>query len=308
MIKKGGLIQNKSARKVLQEVIDDFNMQDLWRIKNPSKKEYTWSRPKQKIFCRLDMIFGTRLIENSCLNSKIFNTIQSDHKGVSVSLNLKQEKRGPGFYKFNSSLLKDIEYKNNIRNLINSKWEEHSNITDLRVRYDLLKYFIVDYSIAFSKQKAKTTRKEQSTLLKTLEKLDKKIVANTISEEELKQFSENKSRLEFIYKQKAEGERLRAKIDNIELDEKSTSFFHRKAKVVYEKKTINKLKLENGQIVQDSTKILHELGKFYQNLYGTDNKKDTKHTPFQNITSLTTEDQSKCEGDLTESECLKSLN
>ena len=75
----------------------------------------------------------------------------------------------------------------------------------------------------------------------------------TISDEELKQFSENKSKLEFIYKQKAEGERLRAKIYNIELDEKSTSFFYRKAKVVYEKKTINKLKLENGQIVQDST-------------------------------------------------------
>ena len=36
--KKGGLIQNKSAIKVLQDVIDDFNMQDLWRIKNPSKK------------------------------------------------------------------------------------------------------------------------------------------------------------------------------------------------------------------------------------------------------------------------------
>ena len=139
-------------------------MQDLWRIKNPSKKEYTWSRPKHKIFCRLDMIFGTRLVVNCCLKSKIFNTIQSDHKGVSVSLDFKQEKRGPGFYKFNSSLLKDIEYKTNIKNLINSKWEEHSNITDLRVRYDLLKYLIVDYSITFSKQKAKTIQKEQSTL------------------------------------------------------------------------------------------------------------------------------------------------
>ena len=101
--KKGGLMQNKSSGKVLHEIIDDFNMHDLWRLKNPSKQEFTWSRPKHRIFCRLDMILGTRGIWNSCVNSKIFDTIQSDHKGVSVSLDFKQEKRGPGFYKFNSS-------------------------------------------------------------------------------------------------------------------------------------------------------------------------------------------------------------
>ena len=69
----------------------------------------------------------------------------------------------------------------------------------------------------------------------------------------------------------------------------------------------NVLKLENGLIVQDSTKILHELGNFYQSLYGTDNENDTKHTFFPKMPSLTTYDQSKCDGDLTESECLKSL-
>ena len=53
--KKGGLL---APRKLVVDSIecfqDNFDLIDIWRVKNPGVKSFTWSQKSPRIFCRLD--------------------------------------------------------------------------------------------------------------------------------------------------------------------------------------------------------------------------------------------------------------
>ena len=103
--------------------------------------------------CRLDMFLGSKLI---CDNSKrvtIFSSMHSDHKGVCLCLKFQSAKRGPGFCKFNSSVLKNKEFTDFMPHFIDKTWEFYMDITDRRMKYDLLQFHIVEKSVFFFQKK-----------------------------------------------------------------------------------------------------------------------------------------------------------
>ena len=55
MYKKRGVM---TPRKTVVESIgclqSEFDLVDIWRIKNPDTKSYTWSQKQPNVFCRLD--------------------------------------------------------------------------------------------------------------------------------------------------------------------------------------------------------------------------------------------------------------
>ena len=75
--------------------------------------------------------------------------IQSD------SLN---EKAGPGFWKFNSSLLEDESYITELKENIKNKYQ---CVEDKGLKWDLMKMEVRDFTIAFAKRKAKNKRDEE---------------------------------------------------------------------------------------------------------------------------------------------------
>ena len=77
------------------------------------------------------------------------------------------------------------------------------------------------------------------------------------------------------------------------------------------KKTIKHLTLANDNVINTDSKILEEAKSFYQNLYSANTQPDTKEEnmffPDGNTLILNEEEQKRCEGFLTASECLESL-
>ena len=73
----------------------------------------------------------------------------------------------------NTSYLKDEEYVQGIHNIINSVVSDiHSNCNNKRILWDILKMKVKEFSITFSKQKARQNRSRQSNL----EKKERKFV------------------------------------------------------------------------------------------------------------------------------------
>ena len=53
--KKGGtIVPRKSVIKTIDCLRDELDLVDIWRIKNPSLKSFTWSQNSPMILCRLD--------------------------------------------------------------------------------------------------------------------------------------------------------------------------------------------------------------------------------------------------------------
>ena len=53
--KKGGLlIPRKSVVTTIENIQEELDLVDIWRVKNPERKSFTWSQNSPMIFCRLD--------------------------------------------------------------------------------------------------------------------------------------------------------------------------------------------------------------------------------------------------------------
>ena len=89
-----------------------YNLSDIWRRRNRDIERYRWSNKSRKIQVRLDFFLISKDLSSDVTSCSIVNSPESDHSAIMLHLkseNLMQPK-GPGFWKFNNSLLEDCEY------------------------------------------------------------------------------------------------------------------------------------------------------------------------------------------------------
>ena len=98
---------------------------------------------------------------------------ESDHSAVSLVLqsNHLNQKRGPGFWKFNTALLKDEAYVTALKIHIPIFKDKYNETHDLGLKWDLIKREIRGFTIMYSKRKAKKFRDEERLLHKKINDL-----------------------------------------------------------------------------------------------------------------------------------------
>ncbi len=90
----------------LKSFLTHFNLEDIWRTQNPTKKEFTYLSPLGS-FSRLDKFYTSREFRDKFTNCFINSFPHSDHDKVILKLDFSKIKRGPGSWMLNSSILKD---------------------------------------------------------------------------------------------------------------------------------------------------------------------------------------------------------
>ena len=93
----------------------------------------------------------------------------------SISCLKDYEKRGPGFFKFNNSLLKDSKFIDDIKTNIKKYKEEYRCVTDKRLYWDMIKMEILSFTLFYSKRLAFQRRNEEELLQNELCNLQKKL-------------------------------------------------------------------------------------------------------------------------------------
>ena len=107
--KRGGQIANKRSKSSLRELMGNHLLIDIWRTTHPGQQQFTWEQPTKKIMTRLDYFLISRELSTNVIKCEITESLLTDHKLVYLLLNQTTPKktRGPGFWKFNNSLLLD---------------------------------------------------------------------------------------------------------------------------------------------------------------------------------------------------------
>ena len=100
-------INNPRARKQVNDMKNELDLCDPWRVKYPNKKYYTWRQPNPFKQSRLDFFLVSSQLLSLVHKSDIISGYRTDHSLVRLSLHLNHIKRGPGTWKFNNSFLKD---------------------------------------------------------------------------------------------------------------------------------------------------------------------------------------------------------
>jgi len=304
---------NPSFRKEVISFLETQNLVDMWRVLNPNTQFFTWHRGSQK--SRLDYLFTSEHLLNIVDKAEILPGLHSDHSLIKISLNSKDEhKTGRGFWKFNSSLLYDDTYVQNIKMIISSSGEKYCHMQDKRLVWELIKFDIRNFTIPYSIQKKKDQNLITQTLEKRFNELHNLVLTDRANEVENDEFNSTKQELELIERHKARGIILRSKCRWVEDGEKNSSYFLRLEKNNYCNKHITQLQI-NENIVNCPKEILYAEKEFYENLYSESidiNSASFKRatelfTKSANIPRITNEEKLQCEEDLTESEILKSL-
>ena len=89
-------------RKKLLDLIEEFDLVDVWRQRNLEKHQYTWpGKGKQGLVqSRLDFFLVYCSLEQQVYDADIFPGLKSDHSLVSLSINIfNTEKTSRGTWK-----------------------------------------------------------------------------------------------------------------------------------------------------------------------------------------------------------------
>ena len=94
---------NQNNLKEIEKAMEDMQLCDIWRDKNPERKCFTWMKGKEKVtWSRIDFFLVSQSLNNSCINVEISPSIQSDHSLISMEMAVDESKRGPGIWRLNN--------------------------------------------------------------------------------------------------------------------------------------------------------------------------------------------------------------
>ena len=297
----------------VENIIEHFNLCDIWRVRNPIFRRHTYRRTKPLYQSRLDYLLISNALQDIVVLSDIIPSIYSDHSAIIFGFNTLHEKyRGKGYWKFNSALLKDTVYTDRLSEKLKEWVEQYKMLNSKQIQWEILKYEIRKFTIEYSKKiKRKQTNREHS-LRQELMNLEN-ILGHRPSDDLIGQVENVKNELTKIDDNKLQGSIIRSKIKWTEEGEKSSKYFFRLEKQNYVKKHIRKLQTDSGQIITDPEKIATYQRRFYSKLLSAKeiNVNLNEETFFLNnktIPKLSESQRQLCEGQVTVEECTNILN
>lgn len=298
---------NKQSTHRLNNILENNDLHDIWRLSNPQTKSYTWhSNTKPPIFCRLDYFLVSQNLINTISNCNISPGYRSDHSFVNLNIDLSRSAKGPGYFKFNNNILLNKEYQNIIRNAINET-VQINNAANPNTLWEIIKGTIRNETIKYSAKIKKENENEITEIENTIKRIEKKLTLSTDKNNLIKELNEQKTRLNYFLDEKTKSILLRTKAEWIEGAEKNTKYFANLEKKQASERSINKI-IHNGVEKTKSEEIIKDIYSFYSNLYKKDINIQTDNNFFpDNNKKLNDEQKKSCEGLLTEYECGKAL-
>lgn len=304
-----------SYRNLILTTMEMFDLVDIQRMRHPKLRKFTYESKSLKLKSRIDFFLIAKNLSGDVKNSEIYHAIAPDHDAIYISFSWSNKSpRGPGLWKFNNTLLNDIQYVSTVRDTYAQACSYYSHVSDKRLFWELMKMEIRSVTISFSKCKAKRISNREQELRRRIDQLDVIICENfscPYIDGVLREYDGLKTELKSIYEEKGKQTMFRAKCRWIENGERPTKYFFNLEKSNYNKKTISELWLHDDSTTRNETVILEQIENYYRNLYTSDlTFSETAYDTFiDNVDSpkLSEDVQETLEGPLTYEECEKIL-
>ena len=311
---------NVNARNSVLAKMNENDFIDIWRYQNPISERYTWFKGAEKC-ARLDFFLCSDTLLPYVTNSNISSAIETDHSIVHLSVDFAKFERGRGTWKFNNSLLKDIDYVNLIKQVMKQTartycaldqtemfWDSASLVEiqrlplniDPQLFFDTLLIEIRGETIKYSSRKKRTLNQRFINLTKELNDLENLISANQNGDNFQERISIIRTELETLNKVETEGAALRCKAIYSLQGEKPTKYFCNLEKKNANLRYIPALRNELG-IINEQKKIDKEIFRFYKSLYKQPNPPSMSVEDFlgehlESLPKATETEKSNCEG------------
>ena len=303
----------KSSGETLKKTLDRFELLDVWRDRYPDVAGFTWKREGGRQQSRIDYFFiSETLVRNRGIDRlELVPSVRSDHHMLVLNIELHDEKKGPGIWKFNNSLLENEEYVQRIKGEIRKarRGEEcYSGASSTGILIETLLGNVRGITIETSKRLARKLREEESEALSALVRHIRRMQQGF---DEQLEYERCRDKWERLHDRKARRAMLLSKANWAEAGEKPTAYFLRLQQRHSAAKAITKLVRDDGCAIYRNADILKECARHYAALYSSRHgqRQHENDDLFCNIGNprLTDDEKLACEGLITGKECITAL-
>ena len=299
----GSTTNNDRSAQWLYTHLLNNELVDVWRHFNPSTAGFTWQKSNpRKIFSRLDYIVMSEVFLQFVREVKLIPGFRSDHSWVVVTIEFDYVKKGPGYWKFNTQLLKDKEYVEKINMLIDIELELNTDKSK-RERWELLKLAVRGSTLQYASRKHKSRRLELEVLERKLNqvKAENCVSYGTLKNKE-EQIRKIKADIETLMKIKTYGAALRSRSNWAIHGEKPTKYFLNSEKHNFYKKTLYKVQDDSGKIYSQPKQVLNQIKAFYKKLYTATDEYNEEYPDKLTLPKITQVQHESCEQPITQEE------
>ena len=97
-----------SSISELTKIMTTFDLCDIYRLRNPDTRRFTYRQNSPKRLRRLDYFIISNSIQEIVDKTEVLTSVSSDHSPVLITFNSSPENtKGSAYWKFNSLLLKN---------------------------------------------------------------------------------------------------------------------------------------------------------------------------------------------------------
>ena len=254
----------------------ELELYDTWRTMNLNAKEYSWSRwdSKNKILTarRLDYVFTTQNLLEKAIDCEIISVPKTDHRAVLFKFDSKSFKKGQAYYKFNNSLLTNIEFTEHMKTVI---IQESNRLINLNPhdKWEVLKIRIKEEAMEYSKVNAAQQKETKRNLEKEINHLEREIGKNPGNNALIRGLYNLKLEQEIYLEAETRAVAVRLKRTWIEKGETNSAYFLNLEKAQKQKTNITRLQ-SNNVVSNEPATISSEIHKFYETLYTAKTKEN----------------------------------
>jgi hypothetical protein len=143
------------------DFLTDLGLDDIWRLINPTGREYTFYSHSHKSYSRIDMFLISNTIIKQVVMCKINAMALSDHAPVELGIDINTDQDKKGRWRMNTSLLQDENFKQLLKEDIKSFFEINAGSTNTRaMEWEASKAYVRGKMIAHSSKKKKENIKK----------------------------------------------------------------------------------------------------------------------------------------------------
>lgn len=154
------------ASEALRRWASDTGMVDIWRMLNPSLKDFSFYSGRHKSFSRLDFIFASKDVFQNIHKAHYIPITWSDHKPIYCSVTLCPSPTKAPRWRFNASLLQDEKFIDQFQSNCSEFLEFNvGSVSDPRILWEAVKGFIRSFTTLY----ASTRNRERTAKLEALE-------------------------------------------------------------------------------------------------------------------------------------------
>ena len=145
---------------------------------HPEEKQFTFFKIRpQKVFSCLDFFIVSSDLIGLTKECSIIPGFKTDHSSVEFSFNIRHNSMGPGYWRFNKTLLHDSTYVLKIKDCITETVQDTPNIED-DILFDIMKCNFRHTSMQYMGEKSHRDKKLIEDIIGQLAQLQYQLTSN----------------------------------------------------------------------------------------------------------------------------------